>query len=99
MNLIITKSGINRMRAAILNKYGTQLKIMTYCLLSRRLRIGMGYIYVIVTFDYTNSLRYITAQFTNAGYSCALIDTSDCFDPMDAEAADVELNRVLWIWH
>jgi RecA/RadA recombinase len=36
-------------------------------------------------------------QFAHAGHSCALVDASDCFDPMDAEAAGVELHRLLWI--
>lgn len=37
------------------------------------------------------------AQFTRCDHFCALVDADDCFDPISAEAAGVELDRVLWV--
>lgn len=73
MNLIITKSGINRMRAAIINKYGTQPKIMTYCLLSRRLSIEMRYIFL----DRNIRLYQLSTIYSGTIYQCWLFL---CFD-------------------
>lgn len=37
------------------------------------------------------------AQFTRCDHFCALVDADDCFDPVSAQAAGVELDRVLWV--
>jgi RecA DNA recombination protein len=37
------------------------------------------------------------AQLTRNDHFCALVDAGDCFDPTSAEAAGVELDRVLWV--
>jgi hypothetical protein len=39
----------------------------------------------------------LLAQSTGNGHFCALVDASDCFDPASAEAAGVDLARVLWV--
>src|SRR5579859_3747558 len=45
----------------------------------------------------TTFLLSLMAQTTNRGEFCALVDASDCFDPVSAEAAGVDLARVLWV--
>jgi recA bacterial DNA recombination protein len=45
----------------------------------------------------TALLFSIMAQFTRCDHFCALVDAGDCFDPISAEAAGVELDRVLWV--
>jgi hypothetical protein len=37
------------------------------------------------------------AQLTRQEHVCALVDASDCFDPISADAAGVDLSRVLWV--
>ena len=45
----------------------------------------------------TSVLLSLMARMTQANEVCALVDASDSFDPRSAEAAGVELKRVLWI--
>jgi len=45
----------------------------------------------------TSLLLAILAQVTHRGEVCALIDATDSFDPESAQAAGVELKRVLWV--
>lgn len=45
----------------------------------------------------TALLVSLMAQMTRCGQFCALVDASDCFDPASAEAAGVNLARVLWV--
>ncbi len=45
----------------------------------------------------TSVLLALMAESTRRGEVCALVDASDCFDPQSADAAGVELRRVLWI--
>ncbi len=45
----------------------------------------------------TSVLLALMAETTRRGEVCALVDTSDCFDPQSAAAASVELRRLLWI--
>lgn len=45
----------------------------------------------------TSVLLALMAETTRRGEVCALVDTSDCFDPSSAEAAGVELRRILWV--
>ena len=45
----------------------------------------------------TSVLLSLMARMTQANEVCALVDASDSFDPRSAEAAGVELRRVLWI--
>jgi hypothetical protein len=45
----------------------------------------------------TTLLLSMMAQLTNGGEYCALVDAGDCFDPASADAAGVELRRVLWV--
>jgi len=45
----------------------------------------------------TALLLSLMAQMTRCGQFCALVDASDCFDPQSAEAAGVNLARVLWV--
>jgi recombination protein RecA len=45
----------------------------------------------------TSVLLSLMAGMTEAGEVCALVDASDSFDPHSAEAAGVELKRVLWV--
>jgi len=45
----------------------------------------------------TSVLLAVMAKMTAQGEVCALVDASDSFDPQSAEAAGVELRRVLWI--
>jgi hypothetical protein len=45
----------------------------------------------------TALLVSLMAQVTGHGQFCALVDANDCFDPVSAEAAGVNLARVLWV--
>lgn len=45
----------------------------------------------------TSVLLGLMASMTAHGELCALVDASDSFDPKSAEAAGVELRRLLWI--
>ena len=45
----------------------------------------------------TSVLMAVMAKITALGEVCALVDASDSFDPKSAEAAGVELRRLLWI--
>src|SRR2546425_1153637 len=45
----------------------------------------------------TSAMISILAQATATDEVCALVDGNDAFDPRSAAAADVELNRVLWV--
>jgi recombination protein RecA len=42
-------------------------------------------------------LNSLVAQLTRQEHFCALVDASDCFDPVSADAAGVDLSRVLWV--
>ena len=45
----------------------------------------------------TTVLLSLMAEVTRAEEFCALVDAGDCFDPTSAEAAGVDLSRVLWV--
>ncbi|MGH9641015.1 MAG: hypothetical protein ACRD3Q_01180 [Terriglobales bacterium] len=45
----------------------------------------------------TSVLLSLMARMTQTGEVCALVDASDSFDPRGAEAAGVQLQRVLWV--
>src|SRR5690349_10482374 len=45
----------------------------------------------------TSVLLAVMARTTQANEVCALVDASDSFDPYSAEAARVDLKRVLWV--
>jgi len=45
----------------------------------------------------TTMLVSLMAQLTRREHFCALVDVSDCFDPVSAEAAGADLSRVLWV--
>ena len=45
----------------------------------------------------TSVLLAVMARMTAQGEVCALVDASDSFDPPSAEAAGVELRRLLWV--
>lgn len=45
----------------------------------------------------TALLVSLMAQVTRREQFCALVDAGDCFDPQSAEAAGVNLARVLWV--
>jgi recombination protein RecA len=45
----------------------------------------------------TTLLFAALAEATTRGEVCALVDASDCFDPLSAQQAGVELDRVLWV--
>jgi recombination protein RecA len=45
----------------------------------------------------TTLLVSLLAQLTQNEQFCALVDASDCFDPASAEAAGVNLARLLWV--
>jgi recombination protein RecA len=45
----------------------------------------------------TTLLVSLLAQLTQREQFCALVDASDCFDPASAQAAGVDLARVLWV--
>ncbi|HET6936464.1 MAG TPA: hypothetical protein VFI72_16600, partial [Candidatus Angelobacter sp.] len=42
-------------------------------------------------------LLSVLGQGTGQGEFCALVDAADCFDPLSAENAGVELRRLLWV--
>ncbi len=45
----------------------------------------------------TTMLVSLMAQLTGREHYCALVDASDCFDPVSAEAAGVDLAHLLWV--
>jgi recombination protein RecA len=45
----------------------------------------------------TTLLVSMMAEVTRAEEFCALVDAGDCFDPASAEAAGVDMSRVLWV--
>src|SRR5260370_39400927 len=45
----------------------------------------------------TALLVSLMAQLTRRERFCALVDAGDCFDPMSADAAGVDLARGLWV--
>jgi recombination protein RecA len=45
----------------------------------------------------TTVLLSLMAEVTRVEEFCALVDAGDCFDPASAEAAGVDLSRVLWV--
>ena len=45
----------------------------------------------------TSVLLAVMSKMTGQGEVCALVDAGDCFDPKSAEAAGVELKRLLWV--
>jgi hypothetical protein len=45
----------------------------------------------------TTLLVSLLAQLTQHEQFCGLVDASDCFDPASAQAAGVDLARVLWV--
>ncbi len=45
----------------------------------------------------TALLVSMMAEVTRSEGFCALVDASDCFDPASAEAAGVDMSRVLWV--
>jgi len=45
----------------------------------------------------TSVLLFALAQATQRGEVCALVDTSDAFDPASAAAAGMEMSRLLWV--
>jgi RecA DNA recombination protein len=45
----------------------------------------------------TTLLFSVIAQCIRRDHFCALVDAADCFDPISAESAGIELDRVLWI--
>jgi hypothetical protein len=45
----------------------------------------------------TALLLSLLAEFTRREELCVLVDAGDCFDPASAEAAGVELGRLLWV--
>lgn len=45
----------------------------------------------------TTVLLSLMAEVTRTEQFCALVDAGDCFDPASAEAAGVDLSRVLWV--
>ncbi len=45
----------------------------------------------------TSVLLSLMARMTQANEVCALVDATDSFDPRSADAAGVELKRVLWV--
>lgn len=45
----------------------------------------------------TTLLLSLMAQATRRGEFIALVDANDCFDPVSAEAAGVELSHMLWV--
>jgi hypothetical protein len=60
-------------------------------------RGGLTEIYGPASSGRTSVLLAVMAKMTAQGEVCALVDASDSFDPQSAEAAGVELRRVLWI--
>src|ERR1051325_7817220 len=45
----------------------------------------------------TTLLLSVLAIATDRQETCALVDASDCFDPLSAEHAGVDLERLLWV--
>jgi hypothetical protein len=45
----------------------------------------------------TSLILSALAEATARGEVCALVDASDCFDPLSAEQAGVDLERLLWV--
>src|SRR5438874_6877222 len=45
----------------------------------------------------TSLLLSLLAQMTAREEACALVDSTDAFDPLSAEAAGVDLRRLLWV--
>ncbi len=45
----------------------------------------------------TTLLLSVMQKVTRQEESCALVDASDCFDPASAEAAGVDMPRLLWV--
>lgn len=45
----------------------------------------------------TTLLLSLMAEVTRAEEFCALVDAGDCFDPASAQAAGVDLSRLLWV--
>jgi recombination protein RecA len=45
----------------------------------------------------TTLLLSLISTVTNRQEFCALVDASDCFDPSSAQAAGVDLSRLLWV--
>jgi recombination protein RecA len=45
----------------------------------------------------TTLLLSVMQKVTRREESCALVDASDCFDPASAEAAGVDMSRLLWV--
>jgi hypothetical protein len=45
----------------------------------------------------TSVLLFALAHATQRGEVCALVDTSDAFDPASAASAGMEMNRLLWV--
>jgi len=50
-----------------------------------------------VTSGRTTLLLSLIAAVTKQEEFCALVDASDCFDPASAEAAGVDMSRLLWV--
>jgi recA bacterial DNA recombination protein len=50
-----------------------------------------------VTSGRTTLLLALISAVTNRREFCALVDASDCFDPASADAARVDLSRLLWV--
>lgn len=45
----------------------------------------------------TSAALHFLAQSTQKGEICALVDLNDCFDPVSANKAGVQLDRLLWV--
>lgn len=45
----------------------------------------------------TTLLLSVMQKVTSQEESCALVDASDCFDPASAEAAGIDMPRLLWV--
>ena len=60
-------------------------------------RGGLTEIFGPTTSGRTSLLFALLAQMTAREEVCALVDVSDAFDPHSAEAASVDLKRVLWV--
>ena len=45
----------------------------------------------------TTLLLSLIREVTNRDEFCAFVDASDCFDPASAEAAGVDMSRLLWV--
>lgn len=60
-------------------------------------RGGMVELYGPASSGRTGVLLSVMAEMTHRQEVCALVDASDSFDPASAEAAGVDLRRLLWI--